>query len=68
MSLRESVQLARVHTGSPNVVFISDACRPTPRGLGLSAIRGRIMFPSPGSVQSSDVDKFLATLVRDSAL
>jgi hypothetical protein len=67
VSLRESVQLARVYSGIPNVVFISDACRSTPRSLGLSAIRGGIIFPTSGSVQPSDVDQFLATLVGDPA-
>lgn len=65
VSLRESVQLARLYSGIPNVVFISDACRSTPRSLGLSAIRGGIIFPTSGAVQPSDVDQFLATLVGD---
>lgn len=68
VSLRESIQLARVYSGIPNVVFVSDACRSTPRSLGLSAIRGGIIFPTSGSVQPSDVDQFLATLVGDPAL
>lgn len=65
VNLRESVQLARLYSAIPNVVFISDACRSTPRSLGLSAIRGGIVFPTSGSVQPSDVDQFLATLVGD---
>lgn len=65
VSLRESVQLARLYSGIPNVIFISDACRSTPRSLGLTAIRGGVIFPTVGSVQPSDVDQFMATLVGD---
>ena len=65
VSLRESVQLARLYSGIPNVIFISDACRSTPSSLGLTAIKGGVIFPTGGSVQPTDVDQFMATLVGD---
>lgn len=65
VSLRESVQLARLYSGIPNVIFISDACRSTPTSLGLTGIKGGVIFPTAGSVRTSDVDQFMATLVGE---
>jgi hypothetical protein len=65
VSLRESVALARLYTGIPNVIFISDACRSTPTSLGLTGIRGGVIFRTAGSVRTSDVDQFMATLVGE---
>lgn len=67
VSLRESVSLARLYSGIPNVIFISDACRSTPSSLGLTGIRGGVIFRTAGSVRTSDVDQFMATLVGDPA-
>lgn len=65
VSLRESTQLARLYSGIPNVIFISDACRSTPASLGLTGIKGGVIFPTAGSVRTSDVDQFMATLVGE---
>lgn len=65
ISLRESVQRARLYSGIPNVIFISDACRSTPSSLGFTGIHGGVIFPTASSVQPSDVDQFMATLVGD---
>lgn len=65
ISLRESAQLARLYSGIPNVIFISDACRSTPGSLGLTAIKGGVIFPTTGSRKPSAVDQFMATLVGD---
>lgn len=65
VSLRESVALARLYTGIPNIIFISDACRSTPSSLGLTGIRGGVIFRTQGSVRTSDIDQFMATLVGD---
>ena len=65
VSLRESTQLARLYSGIPNVIFISDACRSTSGSLGVTGIKGGVIFPTAGSVRPSDIDQFMATLVGD---
>ncbi len=65
VTLRESAQLSRLYSGIPNVIFISDACRSTPASLGFTGIRGGVIFPTSGSMRTSSVDQFMATLVGE---
>jgi hypothetical protein len=62
ISLTESGRLAR-ETGIANVVFISDACRSTPRSLSASRVQGGFIFKNPTRQPRvrAEVDKFMAT-------
>src|SRR5438046_3122848 len=48
VSLKESRDIAR-NFGIRNVVFISDACRSDADSLRIGAIRGSVVFPTPGN-------------------
>lgn len=68
ISLRESVELSRLYSGIPNVIFISDACRSTADSLRATNVRGSLIFPNSGNAQRSYVDQFMATLVGNPSL
>jgi hypothetical protein len=65
VSLVESARLAHSHSGMRNVIFISDACRSTPSSLGVTGVRGALIFSNSGSAGSADVDQFMATRVGE---
>ncbi len=67
VSMTRSVSLAR-HSGIPNVVFISDACRTPPLDFYSQQISGGTIFP-PENPRPSDVeiDRFYATLPGQAA-
>jgi hypothetical protein len=69
ISVVESSELARF-SGIKNVVFISDACRSTPTSLGISLVRGDLIFPVARRSANidTDIDLFFATHLGEPAL
>ena len=62
-----SIEDAR-NSGIPHVVFVSDACRSSAKGLPLSGVSGGTIFPNAGySASRSKVDVFYATRPGDPA-
>lgn len=68
VSLDENIQVAR-DCGISNVVFVSDACRSTPRSLKADRVRGSLIFPNYGVARQTraDIDRFFACLPGDPA-
>jgi Caspase domain len=67
ISLKENVELARLSSAIPNVVFISDACRSTLASFGFT-VQGGVIFPNEGpSHVHTEIDQFFAARPGDSA-
>lgn len=66
VNVTASAELAR-RCGIPHVVFISDACRTAPDGIGAQAITGAPIFPNIAGARPGSVDLFFANHVGEPA-
>lgn len=66
VNVTASAELAR-RCGVPHVVFVSDACRTSPDGIGAQAVTGAPIFPNVAGARPGSVDQFFATRVGEPA-